>query len=76
MSSMIENRSSGIDERSIRVFSELFAYAIYMFSAHMYIRSYYTIKEYDSVTNKLSASNMMIMMMKLQRIITCNCFHC
>ena len=53
---MIENRSSGIIERSIRVFSELFARAIYITTAHMYTHSYtlslyYKGIQYDSVTN-------------------------
>ena len=52
---MIENRSSGIYERSIIVFSELFAHAIYITTVHTctHISTHYHYKgvQYDSVTN-------------------------
>ena len=52
MSSMIENRS-GNDERSIRVFSELFAHAIYITTVHacthIAIHYHYTIRVYSMI---------------------------
>ena len=53
---MIENRSSEIYERSIRVFSQLFAHAIYITTVHTcapHIATHYHYKgiQYDSVAN-------------------------
>ena len=50
---------------------KIFRGIIFFLTAHMYTHSYtlslyYKGIQYDSVTNKLSASNMMMMMMKLQ----------
>ena len=66
---MIENRSSGINERSIRVFGQLFAHAMYITTVHTctYVatRYRYTIRVYSMIVLQTN-SQQAIMMMKLQ----------